>query len=86
MTKLNLIYLVLFFATCAIGIENESEDDVGDIIIHGTEKSLTGTDRVAILRTKANHIRYSLISTGQECALKRFVNSKPVMYRFSLLG
>ena len=78
MTNFVLFFLVLLVRLC----NSESDDNIGDIIIHGAEKSLTGTDRVAILRTKANHVRYSLISTGEECALKRFVQSKPVTTLF----
>ncbi len=51
---------------------------VADILVHGVERPLSGTDRVAILRTSANHVRYTLISSAEECALKRFVFRKPV--------
>ncbi len=39
---------------------DDSDEDtynVGQIIVHGEERRLTGTDRIAILRTEANNIR-----------------------------
>ncbi len=59
------VLLMLQFATITIsGQENNEVDDdnhtvdiIGDIIIHGEERRLSGTDRIAILRTQARHIR-----------------------------
>jgi len=56
----------------------QDEDNIGDIIVHGRERPLSGTDRIAILRANVDGIRYSHISSGEECALKKFTASQPV--------
>jgi len=70
--------LVAVLAAAAAAAAAAEEDLVGDIIIHGQERPLSGTDRVAILRSGADRLRYAHISSGEECALKRFSESSPV--------
>ena len=68
-------FCVLLFARISSSIEQE-EDNVGQIILEGEERELSGTDRIAILQAKENHVKYRLISSNEECALKRFVKSR----------
>lgn len=73
-TLLEKTLLVVLVLTTVKAIEDE--DNVGEIILHGTERPLSATDRIAILQAKEQHVKYRLISTGEECALKKFVKSR----------
>ncbi len=62
-----LLLLLLLLLSVGVGgqredkeTESEEEDvfNVGQIIVSGRERKLTGTDRIAILRTQASHIRH----------------------------
>ncbi|TRY73979.1 hypothetical protein TCAL_15777 [Tigriopus californicus] len=52
--------------------------DLNEVVLLGTERPLTGTDRIATLRTTGSFLRYSLISSGEVCVLKKFTRVKPV--------
>lgn len=73
---------VLVQVTCVIWIMEpftiNASRDLNEIVLLGTERPLTGTDRIAILRTTGSFLRYSLISSGEVCVLKKFTQVKPV--------
>ena len=57
----------MMIVTCSVAHTSEIStlfqiyDEVSEIVINGVERPLSGTDRLAILRTSGNHVRYRVL-------------------------
>ena len=71
---------LLSLVSSVLTVEDAPVDfKLNDVILHGTERNLTGTDRLAILNHhRGDFLKYVLHATGEECVLRRFTDTKEV--------